>query len=43
MPVLNNKKLNDINFKKFYVENSTIEIYSSDFKNYFKYLTKIKK
>ena len=42
IPVLNNKKLKDVNFKKFYVENSTIEIYSSDFKDYFIYLTKIK-
>ena len=42
IPVLNNKELKDINFKKFYVENSTTEIYSSDFKDYFIYLTKIK-
>ena len=42
IPVFNNKKLKDINFKKFYVENTTIEIYSSDFKDYFIYLTKIK-
>ena len=42
IPVLNNKKLKDINFKKFYVENSTIEIHSNDFKDYFTYLTKIK-
>ena len=41
IPVFNNKKLKDINFKKFYVENTTIEIYSSDFKDYFTYLTKI--
>ena len=42
IPVFNNKELKDINFKKFYVENSTTEIYSSDFKDYFIYLTQIK-
>ncbi len=42
IPVLNNKKIKDINFKKLYVENSIIEVYSRDFKDYFIYLAKIK-
>ena len=43
IPVLNNTDFKDLIFKKFYVEGSTIEIYTSDFKDYFKYLSNIKK
>ena len=43
IPVLNNKNLEDLNFKKFYVKDNEIEIFASDFKYYFKYLTDIKK
>ena len=40
--VLNNEDLKNINFKKFYVKNNSIEIYPSDFEDYFKYLTVLK-
>ncbi len=40
--VLDNADLKNINFKKFYVKNNSIEIYPSDFADYFKYFTVIK-
>ena len=42
IPFFNNNNFNKIKFKKFFVSNNYIEIYTKDFDDYFNYLTLIK-